>query len=1094
MIAILLKGDTYAPEIKIHFKFKYLFITLFCLFIGVNLTFAQEKTVNKSITITGTVVSAIDGQILQRATVKIKGTNQTNITNGKGEFSLTTDEIKGTLEISFLGYIKQEIVFNNSGQPVLITLEKADQELQEVEISTGYQNFKPEQFVGSASKLDSTAFSNQAGKQIIERLKGAVTGVMFNRGSNTSPVIRGISTFYTNAMTPLIVVDNFPMDDRFDLNSINPNDVLDISVLKDAAAASIWGSRAGNGVIVITTKKGKYNQKLDISFNSNIGITEKPDLYAYQRIDIPDFIEIERFLFDKGYYISALNNSTTRPVVSPAVEIFNQLKTNKIYATTAIARIEALKKNDIRKDLNQYVYQNAIQQQHYLALKGGSENTNYSLSFGYNPTRSNIQNSKGNKDYTLKGSHNFKPSKNLEINSNLYFTKSLNPNTALGYLSSIPYEALADENGFALPISWVYRVGYLDTVGAGKLLDWQYRPLDEIKLKDNLSNTKSLNVNLGLNYRFIEGLTGSIKYNYRTQNEFRKEHTGPDSYYTRDLINRFSSISGNTVTTVTRQIPLPGILRLYDFEVQSQQVRGQLDFNKTWNSQHRLSALLVGEASESVNNSHSNTFYGYDDEYETYASGLNYETAYPIFARIAGTKAKIPVEESIKSGRISRLVSFLANASYSYKNLYTVYSSARKDGANVFGVKTNNKWKPLWSIGANWNISNEEFFSSPWINTLKLKSSFGYMGNTIPISGLSTINYSPNPAEYTNLIYAVIGTPPNPTLRWEEIKTINVGVDYGLFNNRLSGSFDIFNKESIDLIANRLTDPTSGINKFQMNAASLNTKGTEMKLNSQNMVGKISWTTGFGISYVNTIVTKFYDNRYTASEFINSGTNPSEGKIAQGLSSYTWAGLDPENGDPRGYLNGEISKDYRAIANDSIQNQIFHGSSRPLFFGYLTNSVSWKNLTLSVNCSYQFDYYFRNPTIDYFSLYGASHVGHADYYDRWQNPGDENRTTVPSMKFPADGDRDSFYANSEVNVHRADHIRLNDVRIQWSIPKNTIQKLPIKSLQVFVYANNLNIILWRANTLGLDPELTYPSDYFAYPSPQIWTMGLNITF
>ncbi|SKC01434.1 TonB-linked outer membrane protein, SusC/RagA family [Sphingobacterium nematocida] len=1041
----------------------------------------------------GEVRSAADGAIIEGATVT--NGKKTVRTDAKGVFSITVDKSHGSLVIKYIGFKEQTVAYDNNTAFLKIQLQGGSKEIDEVEVvSTGYQHIRPERFVGAASKLDSTTFHNQAGKGIIERLKANLPGVLFYKEGSELPEVRGLSTLYAisgnDAHLPLIVVDNFPMDHRFDMNSINPNDVLDISVLKDAAAASIWGARAGNGVIVITTKKGKYNQKINISASSNIGIMEKPDLYAYDRIEIADFIDIERFLFDKAFYTSTLNNTTTRPVVSPVVEILNRLKLNQIDQATADAQIDALKKNDIRRDLDRYVYQNAIQQQHHVGMNGGTANANYALSFGYNQNKSNIQHSTASKDYTLKANYGFKPLKNLEVTTGVFFTSAKSPSAALPIFSSIPYEALADANGNPLPTSYQYRVSYLDTAGNGKLLDWQYRPLHEIRLSDNNSQTKSINLDVGARYRIIDGLTGSARYNYRTQNSFQKEHNTLESYYTRNIINRFTAITNGVAKS---EIPMGAILNLYDYETKSTQIRGQLDYAKNWNS-HSLSAMLVAEKSESVSSRWVNTFLGYDDEYETYKKDLNYNVAYPIFQRIAGTTGKLPESNSVSSGNISRFVSFLANASYTYKNLYTLYGSARRDGTNFFGATTNNKWKPMWSIGANWNIANEEFFQSSWINSLKARSSFGYMGNTVPIMGLMTILYLQNPDEFTGLINANIQTPPNPTLRWEEIKTINTGIDFSLFHNRLSGSIDYFHKKSTDLIANMPIDPTTGIEKQQINSASLKTNGTEFKLNSRNIQGSIQWNTGFGFSYVKTVVTKFSDNGYRASDFIIGGINPAEGQIAYGLSSYKWGGLDPLNGAPRGYLNGELSKDYLAIGNDSVQNQIFHGSSRPLFYGFINNSVSWKNISLSANIAYQLDYYFRASTIQYSALFGVNRVGHIDYYKRWQKPGDELSTTVPAMIYPGDGRSDSFYANSEINVHRADHIRLRDLRLQYVVNKETLPDFPVQSIQLFLNASNLNIILWRANKQGLDPDLSYPSQYASYPSSRIWTMGFNIQF
>lgn len=1066
-------------------------IALFLIYFSSNNVIAQNSDASQY-TIKGKVVSSVDGQPLDGATVGIFLTNTIAITDKKGNFSFQWVEDKGHLSVSHVGYIKQFVRFDANTKEIRIVLIFEQNELEEVEISTGYQNFNPERFVGSASKLDSTDFQSKAGMGIIERLKGTVTGLQFTRESNTNvvqfPMIRGVSTLSNIANKPLVVLDNFPMDQRFDLNTINPNDVQDITVLKDAAAASIWGALSGNGVIVITTKKGKFNQPLKISASTNIGIIEKPDLYYYPRMSVDEVIDIERFLFDKGFYKANLDNKTTRPIVSPVVELLNQMTDNN--SESINKQIEILSKQDIRRDLERYLYRNAMKQQHHLSISGGSNMGSYSFSAGYNRDLSNIQNSKAADQFTIRSQNVFRPARNLTIEAGVMLSKQINRDPNSMILPQIPYQLLADEEGNALATGR-YRLSYLETLNNGKLLDWQFRSLDEIRHSNNERNDQFVNLDLATTYQFLSWLKGTVRFQHQQNSLQQQNYFSEETYFTRDLINRFSYYDGDGVKY---NLPKGGILDVSNEESLSNQFRGQLDFNKTWNGKHILSGILVNDISRTTTPFKTgNRFYGYDIEKDTYVSGLDYQKSFPMIDRIAGTTMRIPQSASIGSGQTSNRVSFLGNASYTYDKRYTVYASARKDGANVFGVHTNNKWKPLWSAGGSWDISKEKFFQLDWVSYLRFRSSYGYLGNTTVGTGLTTVFYLPGTSQsFTNLTQAQIGSPPNPHLRWEEVRTINAGLDFNILKNRFSGSIEGFHKRSKDIVSSIPFDPTSGVNSFMVNSASLKSKGLELNLTSRNLKGAFFWTSILGYSYVKTIVTELYNGKFKASDFISYGLNASVNRMAYGISSYRWAGLDPENGDPRGYLMGEISKDYRGIANDEVDNQVFHGSSLPLHFGFLGNSVSYKNITLSMNINFNFDYYFRKPTIDYWALFNQW-TGHVDYQSRWQNPGDEINTTVPAMVYPiTTTDRDAFYQYSEVHVLRGDNIRLKDLRLQYQLDRQLMKSLPFNSVQVFLYANNLNLIIWRANESNLDPDFSVQSSYLSSPFPRVWTFGVNI--
>ncbi len=1027
------------------------------------------------------------------ASVFVKGSNVGTSTDANGNFTLKNIDEKSTLIISGVSIQTFEIKVNSKTDLGTLTTKLRVGENENVQLSSGYQQVSRERFVGSAAKLDSAAFQRRAGMNVITRLDGTIPGLVFIKNAGNTPIqIRGISTLGQQgtgtAFNPLIVVDNFPF--KGNMNNINPNDVESITVLRDAAATSIWGTQGGNGVIVITTRKGNYGQGLRISVSSNTTFKEKPDLYYQPQISKEDFVGVEKFLFSKGFYNTTLTNTSSRPIVSPVVEILAKRRSGLISASDSATQIASLLTTDVRDQLSRYIYRPGVASQHYINASGGSSTFNFLLGAGFNTSNAEVKGVDGDQQFTLNSSFSFKPVKNLEIESGINLAYNTIRSAGLGGTSILfpgkvaPYTKLADDAGNALAIPNDIRMSWADTAGGGKLLNWLYKPLEEIPLANSNLETALTRINVGLSYRFASWIKASVRFQHIQESRANKIYYNPNSYYVRNMINRFSSISG---TTVTRRIPLGGILDLDNGLGITQQVRGQININKSWKGKHELTGLIAGDIAESKSSANTNRFYGYDDDLTTYATLLNYNMAYPIYGNLSGSQ-RIPQGAAVSEGANNRYVSVLANASYTYAGRYTFYASARRDGANVFGVNTNNRWKPLWSAGASWELTKEKFFKLPLVSSLRLRASYGYSGNVDNNrSGLATINL-PGSAPYTSYPWAVVSTPPNPDLRWEQVGITNIALDFAILKNRLSGSFDWFRKKSTDLIAPTPVDPTTGILNFVVNVASLKSKGYEFRLNSVNLDGPLHWESSFALSYVKVIVDKYTNGGFKTSQFLGFGINPTEGQIAWGISSYKFAGLDPVTGDPQGMLNHSISKDYAKIFDDSIGNQIFHGSMIPLYTGFLYNSISWKGISVSANITYRLAYYFRKPTISYTALFN-DWKGHADYSLRWQQPGDELHTTVPSLVYPQNQNRDLFYANSEVNVKRGDNIRWQDIRLayDWK-PKNRNSR--IGNIQVFLYGNDLNIILWRKEKSVFDPDY----QVIVTPPSRSITAGINFNF
>jgi TonB-linked SusC/RagA family outer membrane protein len=1039
------------------------------------------------------------GDPVEGVTVKVKGTEKFTLTDRDGEFSLVTVERDAVLLFTHITMETFELKVSGKTE-LLINLRTKVSSLGEVTVTvnTGYQQVSKERYVGAVTKLDSAAFATRAGMDIISRIDGMVPGILFDNKTTSSTQlksiqIRGLSTLTglgrsAASTEPLIIVDNFPF--RQGLDALNPNDVESINILRDAAAASIWGAQAGNGVIVITTKKGKYNQKFNVTLTSNYSVQEKADQYYYPNISISDYIDNEIFLFNKGKYNADLTNLTNWPVISPVVELLAKKRAGLISSKDSAEQIDALRTQDLRRDLNKWAYRNAIVQQHYINLRGGSNVLHYSFSGGFNRNLNNVRNSSPDDQYTLNTSAGIRPIKGLEITTGVNYSYSLQRSAGFDLPSRIfPYAQLADAEGRSLALPTTTRIGYLDTAGSGNLLDWKYRPLEEVKLANNRNLTRFTELFWGVAYKITDWVSAKVNYQYIDQLSEVNYYYDIKTYTTKNLINLYTNLT-QTLPQLRNPLPKGGILDVSQSTSRSQNIRGQLDFNKTIFNEHSISAIVASKMTKKKKTCYINIFFGFNKATGSYASGIDYLTTFPTYGNSFGNQV-IPNGSFYLGEGYRRFVSFLGNISYTYKNRYTLYGSARKDGSNVFGVNTNNKWKPLWSAGVSWDVTKESFFHVAWLSGLRVRSSFGYSGNPGNASGLPIINYINSGAPLTNLPRAFISDAPNPNLRWEKVEIANIAIDFGAFNNRLTGSIDVYKKKSTDILWQSPQAPSTGVITYISNAADLKGSGFELSLNSKNTTGAVKWQTGFNFSHAKTIVQNVYLTNYKANDYIGYSLNPSSGKIAYGMSSYKWGGLDPLTGDPQGYYGKQLSKDYASILNDSLDNQRFHGSAIPLYFGNLSNSVTWKNFTLFANITYRLNFYYRKPTINYFRL-ADSWEGNADYALRWKASGDENFTNVPSLTYPLNSDRDRFYTLSEINVLRGDNIRLSDLRLQYSYPVKKAGSV-IKSLQCSLAANRLNIIIWKKDKSDYDPDYTGGTS-FIIPPAKMWTGSLSIGF
>jgi TonB-linked SusC/RagA family outer membrane protein len=1095
----------------------------------------SENIPPPDINVSGQVVDE-KGKPLPHATIRLKGDSSSIpvITSDHGEFGLSIKGQNATLIISYVGYKTKEVTVSGADVTLVIRMEPFIQELNGISIiSTGYQEIPKERSTGSFEVLDNKTLNQVTGSDILTRMLGNATSLNFNpqlsptssgnpikKGTLANLTIRGANGVQTGlpyGNRPLVVVDGVALEDNssayqfYNLDDdiagkINPNDVENVTLLKDAAAASIWGSRAANGVIVITTKKGKYNQPIQIDLNSNVTVTQKPDLFYYKRASTADFVGVQKFLYNNGFYDNDLSYAQyaqfdfPQPYVPQVVEILEQQKNGQISATQANALLAALGNNDIRNDITKYILRNAVNQQYSLSLRGGSQQIAYRLAIGYDNNLNNVVTSNEQR-LTLNSSTTIKLSDKLDLQANIDYTAdNKNDQSTNSYFNESgsttsyhtlvdPYTRLADDNGNPLRIIRDYRPGFVDTVGRGHLLPWTYVPLQDIyygymKTKQNL-----LKLNLQAHYRLSPVFSALAIYSYQKTTTDIANLDDANSYFARNMINNFTSAadyvnpSTGRPAPYVRSIPLGGVYIPINSDLSAHIFRGQINIDKQW-GKSAFNAIIGAEVRSSYSPTSTDLYYGYNSSTLSYTHQLNYVDQLPNF--FFQSTGQITYPTSLFHDNRQHAVSEFANAAYTYDSRYVISASVRKDASNVFGVGTNNDFSPFYSVGGRWNINNEKFYKWDWLPALQLRGNFGYNGNvnysTVPITLLQYVSQ----VGLNGLSYAAAFGATNSHLAPERSGMLNLGIDFGFAGSRLSGSIEYYHKNDNNLISNTPLDPTTGLVATAYNASNIKADGWDIALNSVNIkTGKFSWSSNLLFSYNRTKVAKiFYPGTVVTSGAI-SGTRIA-GYDLSSVWAYKWAGLS-NTGAPQIYVNDKVSTNYSDIAFSEpyAAAMINMGSAIPVYFGAFRNTLRYGNFALSANLRYELGYYFRNPmAISYYNSSRNNSYLSPEFNSRWQNPGDELHTNVPAMIYPANQTSDFVYDNADINVLKGDNVRLQELNFSY-----VLKKLPrqLKSLTIYGDVQNLGI-LWRANKLGLDP------DVYDIPLPRTYAVGVRASF
>ena len=1053
---------------------------------NVESSIAVESVNQTKAKITGTVKDE-NGEPLPGAHVFIKGTKQGSITDIDGKFTINATSGQ-TFVVSFIGYINAETKVMAGQNSYIITVHPDTHELDEV-VVTGYQTISKERATGSFAIVTPKDMAGKLQTNILDRMEGMVAGLKQTPGS--TPEIRGISTL-NGTRTPLYVVDGIPYEGSID--AINPADIVNVTVLKDATAASIYGARSANGVIVITTRSGQKG-KTRVNYDGSVKFTPLPSRSYMNLTSGSELVDLMQELF--GYYHNPYNPTDKR-------------STNEIYLLMykreagEIATDEELQqKLDVYRNMDSYsqikdelVRSAAITQQHNVSFSGGSDIYKYALSANY---RQNYPYEKSQSTrrigFNLKNQFDF--FKWLQVNIGIINSnvKASYDNGFNGYnnLYTRPYRMLRNSDGS--PAVWTQSrtQASIDELVANGLYDETYRPLDEINKAHYTNDSKYRNININAKFKILPELSLSLYYQTENTTSLSTQYYDVNSYTMKTEINNATVIKDGKITN---NIPVGGRLSETWNQDHSYTFRIQADFNKEF-GRHGVQALIGAERRKVVTKSSYFTKWGYDPQSLTWKS-FN-ELA--LGSGISGTQALYgsyyfsgPYDSFGETD--DRYVSFYGNASYSLDRRLSVTGSIRIDQSNLFGTDPKYQYRPLWSTGVHY-VALEKW---NWIDRLAVRATFGINGNIPKKSGpymIATTATRPN--SYTQEYYSYISTPPNATLRWEKTNVFNLGVDFTLLNNRLSGSVEFYNKNTVDLLGNRQTDPTSGWGSLMLNYGKMYNRGVEITLHSENFKTRdFHWSTDFMFSYNKNKLTKIENSGTSAYSYFSSLQNR-EGYPMSSIFSIRYAGLDKE-GLPQAYkADGTVVNSYALLEPGDL---IYEGTTNPPYTASLSNRLSYKGFDLEfmfvfygghklrdIAASNMFTYY---PVMNYTSAIDRTRLNF------WRQPGDENDPDMaPAFLYgnSRSGQVQYLWSAADKHIEKGDYIKLRDISLGYTFPKALIGRFMMENLRVNLQIQNL--WYWAANKRNLDPEVwtgTSLSPSRGKHIPATFTLGLSASF
>lgn len=1074
----------------------------------------------------GKVVDAQTGEPVPNVNVTLKGTKRAATTDSKGRFTFSGLPADGILVLSSVGFETQEVKVADN---MYVRMVAVTQTLDDVVVSTGYQQLRKGNTTGAYTVITAKDIENTPSVNLLERLEGKVPGVQFDVRNNTIQ-IRGVSS-YPNASAayqPLVVIDGFPSNNQnlttiasglvdnsltfknqpatsgnAIISTFNPNDIESITFLKDASAAAIWGAKAANGVIVITTKRGKKGTS-DINFSTTLSTSAPANFSNLTAMNSAQYIDMEQELVNNNFISDPIVNGYRSQPVTEAQQWMLKAKMNPAYTAQRDSALNVLAGRSNTEQIRQYLLQRAVTQQYNLSFSGGADNTSYYVSGNYTKDQPVFKNNSGEKYSMLTNLTNDFLKKRLTLSTGMNFnhSKSQVNSAALqalgnGSFGLTSYDLLVDGDGNRIyrGVAFTTRVSDSLTRVRG-LLPWTYNAIDELNYGNTINTNTSIRLNSTLTGKVTDWLNVSVSGQLQKGFEEQTLLQNQNSYFARNLINTGTNTANIATSGSMYGVPRGGIYTTSRFYRDDYAIRGQFNINKNFGTGHHFDMIGGTEIRQEKARSAQQILYGYNEDLSSFANvnTTTTGTSNGAYTTIFSGRATLSAPPTNFPRSTRRYLSYYTSGTYSYLGKYYLTGSVRFDDVNIVGASRKARATPLWSTGLRWDLKRETFLEPvTWVNSLSLRGTYGLTGNNPGVSAnVSTVNIGLTDG-YTQLPITTIGVAANPDLNWEITKIVNGGVDASFLGNRLLVNFDVYSKRTSNILVNLPINSAYGLSSLSYNAGSLAGHGVELNLNAEVIKSKDwGWQTNFNAAYNTNKVT---DNRYPNTNTTVGIPVLTVGYAVDNFFVYRWAGLDNTGKSQIYAADGSII----SSTNNTVkaEDRVAAGRTTAPYAGGFSNTVRYKSLSFSARISYYLGHKFLYQSINA-SLYPTSGfysgmiATSQDLVNRWRKPGDEAFTNVPGL-IGTNLNTVSRYVNSDLNVRDAGNIRLQQISLNYSVPKNVFRGAAfIKGVNLGATVSNLGL-LWVANKEGVDPSYQMTNTFNNLPPTRNYTLNLSLS-
>ena len=1090
---------------SILYRVMTLFIALAAVF---NLSAATGER-----TIKGVVLSSEDGEPLIGAAVSVTESQLKKagsslktlgvVTDLDGNFTITIPEAVEQLECRYVGYNPRTIELVPGVDTYDLQLDRASEVLQDV-VVTGYQNIEKRKLTASISKIDLDDAKLGSVMSVDQALAGQVAGLsaIATSGTPGAPMkirIRGTSSLQ-GTQDPLWVIDGIPvngtevpsLEDLKDIDNlyqstiagINPADIESITVLKDAAATAIYGTRAANGVIVITTKKGRSGAP-EISFSTRLTYSPRPDIDRLNLLNSSEKVDLELSLLGSDYTYRENKGAVARIIAAAgATDLYKQGGWNALPASVQ-SQINTLR--SINTDWNDILFRDTFNQEYNLSLSGGNDRATYYTSLGFQNENGNVTGVDMNRlSLTLKTNYNV--SRAFKVGASLFVNHRKN------------HSYITDNDGFTNPVYYSrranpYQLPYDENGDYVYDTDIQGREDSDLKFNifEERVNTSRTQENTGITalldatLRFNNSLKAYTQVGFQLDNSDTQSFAAGETYAMRKEFYR-TELQGTSF--------LPEGGRHIQNKATNKQLtwKGQLEFNHSFSSIHELEVMAGSELRKTWYDYFSSTAYGYDPRTLT---------SKPVIFPNEQWARQFPLHsESVSENAYA---SFFATASYTLLSRYTLGGSVRFDGSDLYGVAKKYRFLPLYSVSGLWRVSQEPWLrESTFVNNLALRASYGIQGNIDKNTSSFVMgnygNTSILPGVTEDVI--ILGSAPNRRLRWEKTHTANVGFDLSVIDNAISLTGEYYYRKGNDLISMRMLPLETGFMSYMVNWASMRNQGFELSLATRNIATRnFRWTTNFNLAY--------NENTVLQETVPSNQTTPSrQGYPVGAIFAYRTAGLD-DQGFPL-FLTKEGEKVTAAeffklnsagastlTAEEQRDLYTYIGSSDPLWTGGFINNFTYRDFDLTVNFAFNLGLYTRVQPSYSSTWFDRGMNTNRDILDRWTptNTSSSLPALIPENS-PRTGEYKNFaefttYSMLDTWVKKNNYCRLQSLRLAYHIPPKVLAPLRMDIVTVALEARNL-WVFGSSYRNFLDPETM--GNPFAQPIPKSYTFSLNVKF